>query len=142
MLTRIFKVAAGITCMVVLLLNPVAAGAQAMGDSDLHVVSEQGLFKVAYRSSLEPVVINEMHEWTLQVFTADGEPVDDASITISGGMPAHNHGLPTNPQVTENLGDGRYRVEGLRFHMRGDWELVLDISSGDQSDSVRIAFRL
>ena len=51
-------------------------------------------------------------------------------------MPQHNHGLPTAPEVTRYLGEGRYLVEGLRFHMPGWWELRLDISVGDARDSV------
>jgi hypothetical protein len=142
MLTKIGRTGSALVCLLMFLMNPAAGDAAETSDGSTPVDSEQGLFKVSYRSSLEPIVINEMHEWVLHVSTPDGQAVDDASISIAGGMPAHNHGLPTNPQVTENLGNGSYRVEGLRFHMRGDWEIVIDISAGEQADRVRIAIRL
>ncbi len=98
--------------------------------------TEDGLFRVQYTSALDTVPINRMHEWTLRVETADGDPVEDAEITVDGGMPAHDHGLPTQPRVTEYLGDGDYRVRGLRFHMRGAWQVRFEIRDGDLRDRV------
>lgn len=104
--------------------------------------SENGLFSVTYRSALDPIEINRMHEWTLHVETADGAPVEDAEITVDGGMPAHNHGLPTRPRVTAYLGDGNYLVEGLRFQMRGKWQVSFEIRDGDRSDTVTFELML
>ena len=42
----------------------------------------------------------------------------------------------TKPRVTEELGAGEYRLEGLRFHMRGYWELELTIVANGKTDSV------
>ena len=69
-------------------------------------------------------------------------PVTKAEISIDGGMPDHDHGLPTDPQVTGNLGDGRYRVEGLRFHMQGQWELKITIRADNMEDVVTISLEL
>ncbi len=51
-------------------------------------------------------------------------------------MPQHGHGLPTAPQVTKNLGDGRYRIEGVKFNMSGWWTFEVAVDSADGSDSV------
>lgn len=104
--------------------------------------TENGLFTVSAVSHLDPVVINETHTWTLHIETADGEPVTDAEIAVDGGMPAHNHGFPTAPRVTENLGDGDYLLEGMRFNMGGMWVLTLEIRAGDQNDSLTFEFEL
>lgn len=104
--------------------------------------TENGLFTVSAVSHLDPVVINETHTWTLHIETADGEPVTDAEIAVDGGMPAHNHGFPTAPRVTENLGDGDYLLEGMRFNMGGIWVMTLEIRSGDQNDSLTFEFEL
>jgi hypothetical protein len=100
--------------------------------------SMKGLFRVSYTSTVNPLPLNQIHGWTLHLETADGVPVNDAVLVLNGGMPAHNHGLATAPEVTEALGDGNYRVEGLRFHMQGAWEMTLDIRRGDTTDSVVI----
>ena len=100
--------------------------------------SRTGLFQASYESDLEPIVINAIHSWTLRVYDRDGAPVEGASITVEGGMPIHDHGLPTAPRVTRELKPGHYRLEGLRFHMTGAWELVVTIESGDTRDIVII----
>ena len=104
--------------------------------------TENGLFRVSAVSQLDPVVINETHAWTLHLETADGSPVTDAEIAVDGGMPEHDHGFPTAPRVTENLGEGEYLLEGMRFNMGGVWVLTLAISSGGQSDTVTFEFEL
>ena len=104
--------------------------------------TENGHFTVSATSRLDPVVINETHAWTLHIETADGSPVTDAEIAIDGGMPEHNHGFPTSPRVTENLGEGDYLLEGMRFNMGGVWVLTLEISSGEQSDTITFEVEL
>lgn len=93
-----------------------------------------------YVASIEPeageIEQGELHAWVVTLKTPDGKPVDDASITVDGGMPEHNHGLPTSPEMTEKLGEGRYRIEGVKFSMSGWWELRFDISSAAGADSV------
>lgn len=98
--------------------------------------TDNGLFNVSWRSDSDDVPLNQIHTWTLTVTTPDGAPVENAEILVDGGMPQHGHGLPTSPQVTEYLGNGEYRVEGLRFQMTGWWEVKFNISAGGQSDSI------
>ncbi len=93
-------------------------------------------FVVSVEPENREIKLGELHSWLLTVKTPDGAPVEDASFVIGGGMPDHNHGLPTSPQVTDNLGDGRYRIEGVKFSMTGWWELSVDITSASGSDSV------
>jgi hypothetical protein len=99
-------------------------------------LTDQGVFMVTYTSSIDPVPVNQIHTWTIHVESAAGEPIEQAEITVDGGMPQHGHGLPTKPQVTQDLGDGDYQVEGLRFNMPGWWEVSFHITAGGQSDSV------
>jgi hypothetical protein len=93
-----------------------------------------------YIATIEPeagsIRQNELHSWVVTLETAGGAPVEDAAIAIDGGMPQHGHGLPTNPQVTSHLGEGRYRVEGVRFNMSGWWEFKLAISAPQGQDQV------
>jgi hypothetical protein len=57
-------------------------------------------------------------------------------------MPEHDHGLPTKPRITEELGGGDYRLEGMRFHMSGYWEVVVSIVTDAGSFEVTIALQL
>jgi hypothetical protein len=98
--------------------------------------------KVTWTAPDGPVEINRMHSWILRVETADGEPVTGATIEVDGGMPAHDHGLPTVPRVTEELGGGDYRLDGVRFHMGGQWQLVFTIRVRDVEDTVLVTLDL
>jgi hypothetical protein len=99
-------------------------------------------FIVSYTSSVTPPPINQLHTWTVRVTTPDGQPVEGATITVDGDMPQHGHGLPTRPQVTRSLGDGRYLVEGMKFQMGGWWVADLTITAAGQTDTVRFNFVL
>ncbi len=101
-----------------------------------------GEFVVTYSTPEGPPVINRMHSWILHVETKTGEPVEDATIEVDGGMPAHDHGLPTQPRVTEELGDGDYRLDGVRFHMSGYWEMVVTIKTVDTEETVVLSLTL
>ena len=104
--------------------------------------SRDGLYRLSYTSELAPLDINRIHRWTLILTDAAGRPVSDADISVTGGMPQHDHGLPTSPRVTRALGEGRYLLEGMRFHMRGVWELTFTIDAAAGSDTVFLAFEL
>lgn len=98
-------------------------------------LTDQGIFQVAYTSELDPPTINTVHTWTVHVTTADGQPVDGARVAVEGGMPEHNHGMPTLPQVTPSA-NGDYRVEGMKFQMPGWWTVTVQVDAGGQQDSV------
>jgi hypothetical protein len=115
---------------------------QAQAGSSEVRMSRSGAFKVRYSSELQPPVINRIHNAVLHLATRDGEAVAGARISISGGMPEHDHGLPTQPEVTRYLGDGRYLIEGLRFHMQGAWELLITIDANGKQDTVLIPLQL
>jgi hypothetical protein len=95
-----------------------------------------GLFVAAIAPENEPVAQGALHAWILTVTTPDGAPVEDAEIAVDGGMPQHGHGLPTAPAMTQRLGEGRYRIEGVRFNMSGWWELSFTVTAGGASDRV------
>jgi hypothetical protein len=105
-------------------------------DTSTTKMTDDGLFHVSVTSNLDPLTLNEIHSWTVHVETPDGEAVEKAEITVDGGMPEHNHGFPTAPEITEELGGGDYLLDGVKFSMAGWWELKLAIAGGDQADEV------
>ena len=99
-------------------------------------LSAHGLYKVAVASKLNPIVIGRMHNWELRITTPDGKPVTAARVSIDGGMPQHGHGLPTEPAVTKDLGNGDYLVGGMKFSMPGWWIVNFHIESAEGPDTV------
>lgn len=100
--------------------------------------TRSGYYSVSYSSELTPVAINTMHRWIFHIEDAAGEPVNNATVSVTGGMPEHNHGLPTSPRMVEVLGDGDYVLAGMRFHMTGYWELTVTVEAGGRRDTVVI----
>lgn len=100
--------------------------------------SDGGGYRLAFTSDLEGPAINRMHGWVLHLRRTDGAAVEGAELTVSGGMPAHDHGLPTRPQITRELGGGDYRLDGVRFHMHGAWEVVVRVLDQGRSDRIVI----
>lgn len=68
-------------------------------------------------------------------------PEDARLVAVDATMPAHRHGMNYRPSL-QPLGDGRWRVEGLLFHMSGAWELRLDLSAGGRTQALRQAIEL
>ena len=61
------------------------------------------------------------------------------SIIVDARMPSHGHGMNYRPTVAP-LGGGRYRAEGLMFHMPGEWELTFVVQ--DKGVFERITYTL
>ncbi len=117
----------GMAAIVLIVLVPFASAETFAGEgADL---------RVTYTTPAGPPQINRIHSWILHLETADGKPVESARVVVEGGMPEHDHGLPTRPRVTEELGGGDYRLDGMRFHMSGYWEIVVTVET-DGGDSV------
>ena len=108
------------------------------GDLDLSRSknSVNGVYAVTIAPEVEPVQQGPLHAWVLTLKTPDGKPVEGATIGIDGGMPQHGHGLPTSPAVAAYLGEGKYRIDGVRFNMSGWWELKFAIKAPPGEDSI------
>lgn len=98
--------------------------------------SESGIYRASIVTQGDSIPTGKLQSWTLHLETANGTPVDVATVSIDGGMPQHGHGLPTKPQVTRALGDGNHLVEGMKFNMGGWWVVKFRVSSSAGSDSL------
>jgi hypothetical protein len=104
--------------------------------------SDKGLFKISYTASTGTVPINQMHQWTLHLETKDGQPVENAVISVDGDMPQHGHGLPTRPRVIKYLGNGDYLVDGMKFQMGGWWLMDFTVNANSETDAVHFNMML
>lgn len=105
-------------------------------DLSLAKPTDQGLYTASVEPGLSPITVGTMHGWVVQISTRDGKPVDHARIAVDGGMPQHGHGLPTEPEVSADLGDGRYQVDGMKFNMPGWWVVNLSVDGPAGPDTV------
>ncbi len=131
-----------------LIFAPVPGSATAAADSSAALstptfaVSTKAGNRLLIFSELAPLAINRMHRWRLRLSDASGAPIGNARITLRGGMPDHDHGLPTRPEASATDGPGEYLLQGIRFHMPGRWLLEFSIAVEDAADSAAIEFEL
>ncbi len=127
---------------VILLLLSLALPLPGQTQEPLWRLEAENDVSLAIYSELSPLELNTIHSWELVLTTDGGLPLSDAEITVAGGMPLHDHGLPTQPLVNSEHAPGRYLLEGIRFHMPGQWQLLFTISYGESSEIVQLDFEL
>ncbi len=64
-----------------------------------------------------------------------------SALHVDAWMPEHRHGMNYRPSVAA-LGGGRYRAEGLLFHMPGRWEFLFELRGGGATERVAHAVRV
>ena len=73
---------------------------------------------------------------TVLVRTSGGMPVANASLTMDAWMPDSEQIAETRPRTIRYLGEGKYRVEGLRLTRSGWWNIALHIAGAAGTDSL------
>ena len=134
-----YKTSAALLQLLILLLLPSTKSWGQAADFESRT-SQNSTLQVF--SQLSPVIINRIHSWELVLTRPDGSPLAGAEISVLGGMPDHDHGLPTLPVVTTETSPGRYLLEGVRFHMPGRWQLSFTIQGPDGNESAQLDFEL
>lgn len=114
-----------------------AAARPANLDQSLDRNSDHGVFHLQIQSATRPIPLWRVHQWTVRLTDASGQPVSGAALAVDGGMPEHHHGLPTAPRATPTAAAGDYVINGVKFSMPGWWVLKLDVRGADgRSDTV------
>ena len=102
------------------------------------ITSNAGNWKVTYSPTPEQMPLNQVFELITRV---EGNS-EIASVRVDAGMPAHGHGMMTEP-VTTLQADGSYKTTGMLLSMPGDWEIYFDINNGETieraQDSITLA---
>ena len=95
-----------------------------------HGATQNGKFVVWWTSEPSPVPLNapfSLRVWAARVAAPD-TPLVGAHIDVSAQMPEHGHGMERTPRITPQP-DGSTLVEGLLFHMRGHWDIVINVQA-------------
>jgi DNA-binding beta-propeller fold protein YncE len=102
------------------------------------VTSNAGNWKVTFSPTPEEMPLNEIFELTT---TVEGEG-EIKSLRVDAAMPAHGHGMMTDP-ITTLQSDGSYKTTGMLLSMPGHWEIYFDIDDGKTveraQDSITLA---
>lgn len=105
-------------------------------------LSQSGRFEIMIRPEAGSVPLGVLHAWIVEVRLPGGEPAGVRQLVFDGGMPQHAHGFETSPRVTDALGPGAFRVDGVRFHMAGDWQIRVDVATEGVADTALFDVRV
>jgi hypothetical protein len=129
-----FIAAAALACTLAL-ASACSTSAPPEVDVALSHPSAKGAYVVSLQPPAQTPALNQLHAWQVTLRLPDGTPVRQARFQVDGGMPQHGHGLPTRPQVTREIADGVYQLEGVKFSMTGWWQLRLAIQASAGEDT-------
>ncbi|WP_418317056.1 hypothetical protein [Piscinibacter sakaiensis] len=97
----------------------------------LATVVEADQTRIAWRVESAPIAVAQPF-----VLLIDVCPAESVLRRIDATMPEHRHGMNYRP-LLQPLGNGRWRVEGLMWHMPGRWEMVFDLRAGGRDVQLR-----
>ncbi len=109
-----------------------AANAACPPGAEDGAVIRNGDLVLAYRLAAKAGRIPMAKHFALEVQLCDQRGISAAQLhKADATMPEHRHGMNYRPAITP-LGDGRFRVEGMMFHMAGRWELAFEVRNGKE----------
>jgi hypothetical protein len=94
-------------------------------------------YMVAFRPEPMRIEVGEPFSLLFNICTKNDKPAE--LVAIDAQMPEHKHGMNYRPTIV-SLGNGRYRVDGMVFHMPGRWELAIDVRAGEESERLSHEF--
>lgn len=90
-----------------------------------------GPVSLAWRAEPAPVVQGRPFALLLTAC-----PAQAVLVTVDATMPEHRHGMNYRSSL-QSLGDGRWRADGLLWHMSGRWELRFDVRHDGSTHTLR-----
>ena len=89
-------------------------------------------YALAFRTQPDKISIGKHFTVELALCSVQGAALPE-SVKVDAHMPEHRHGMNYKASVTA-LPGGRYRAEGLMFHMAGRWEFVFELRAAGKTD--------
>lgn len=110
----------------------------------LSASSSRGTFVAEITPKGGPIPTNEPFAVRLVVKDAgSGAPLVGAdAITLDARMPAHDHGMLRDVELTATDSPGEFVAEGLLFHMIGRWEFHVDVTRGPRMERAQVSTTL
>ena len=100
---------------------------------------ESGRYAIALATDPTTIAVGKFFAAIVAVCPKGDAPAPE-SVRVDASMPDHRHGMNYRPRVSGD--NGRYRVEGLMFHMPGRWEFVVEIRAGGRTDRATLSRRI
>lgn len=122
--------------------DPAETGSGEASDAVWTTRSEGGRYRVSIGPESGKVELGPLQSWWVRFETLEGRAFQPGHVSFGGGMPQHGHGFDTSPRVTQILPGGGVRIEGVRFHMAGDWRVRVDFLGPEGRDAALFEVRV
>jgi DNA-binding beta-propeller fold protein YncE len=122
------------------------------------LVSNGGRYSVCVTTVPDPVPLNAPFAVNVSVYenSTRGALARNVILDVDATMPEHHHGMTLTPQVRAldgpavqellpghgAMGNGRFEVRGMLFHMPGRWEFHFDITHGAITERAQLELEL
>lgn len=98
---------------------------------------ESAKYALTFRTQPEKIEIGKHFALELALCAKEGAAAPE-SVRVDAHMPEHRHGMNYKTTVT-SISPGKYRAEGLMFHMPGRWEYIFEVrTAGANSVTERL----
>ena len=126
--------------------------AQAQKVATGEVATKHQRYQLRWRA-LQPIALGELFSVEAVLLGADGAPVPNGTVKIDARMPQHGHGMATKPVDDPGVcapdlptscvhPEGRYRTDGMKFHMPGDWTITFEVDGPAGPDRAEVVYKL
>jgi hypothetical protein len=89
-------------------------------------------YEIAFRPIPAPIAPGAHFSLDVAVCARPGVAAPVA-LRVDASMPEHRHGMNYRPTVAAQA-PGRFRAEGLMFHMPGRWDVVFEIATPEGAE--------
>ena len=93
---------------------------------------ESARYAVVYRAQPPKMPLGQHFSLEFAVCANPGAPPPE-TLSVDAWMPEHRHGMNYKVSVKPQPG-GRYRADGLLFHMPGRWEVIFELRAAGRTD--------
>ena len=96
------------------------------------LTTDQGGYDVTLKPGTESIERNKHFTLDVKLRARKGS-LDNIKLKVDADMPAHRHGMNTQPVVSKKEA-ADYQVDGMLFHMGGDWVITVDVENAGKTE--------
>lgn len=108
------------------------------GDGVVRIESPR--YVLAFRTFPKQIAVGEPFSMDIDICNKK-DVLALETLRVDAQMPIHRHGMNYAPTV-QRVANGRWRAEGLLFHMPGPWEFRFDLRAREMTDHLTHSYQL
>ncbi len=133
----------------------------------VEIQTAAGHYRLTWQSWPSPIPMGELFVVETTLLDKEGKALENGTVRVDARMPAHGHGMATRPlpalptcsapqqdpallaaieagTLPEGCSypGGKYKMEGMKFHMPGEWTIRFDVTGPAGVDHAELRYAL